>query len=121
MTAVRYQHQVLSEEKGQVVFQQDGPPLHTAKSTIAWLNINKVDRMPHPSSSPSMNLIEPLWHVVKDNICACTHILTTLNELKIAVKEAWDQIMVEDIDKLVRSMQDRVQALLKAKGGHMQY
>jgi hypothetical protein len=29
--------------------------------------------------------------------------------------------MVEDIDKLVGSMQDRVQALLKAKGGYAQY
>ena len=51
MTAARYQHQVLdevlhtfyqeiSEEKGQVVFQQDGAPSHTTKSTITWLNIN---------------------------------------------------------------------------------
>jgi transposase len=132
MTAVRYQHQVLdevlhtfyqemSEEKGQVVFQQDGAPSHTAKRTIAWLDINKVDRMPHPPSSPDMNPIEPLWHILKDIIRARTHIPTTLDELKTAVKEAWDQITVEDVDKLVGSMEDRVQALLKAKGGHTQY
>jgi hypothetical protein len=49
MTMDRYQVQVLervlfnyywqkSEEKCQVVFQQDGAPLHCAKSTTAWLN-----------------------------------------------------------------------------------
>ena len=49
MTAARYQEQVLekvvhdfyqeaSEERGWVSFEQDGAPLHTAKSTIKWLD-----------------------------------------------------------------------------------
>ena len=76
MTADQYQVQVLervlfdyywqkSEEKGQVVFQQDGAPSHRAKSTTAWLNRNHLEVFPHPANSPDLSPIEPLWHQLK--------------------------------------------------------
>lgn len=79
MTAVRYQEQVLekvlhdfymemTEERGQVLFQQDGAPSHTAKSTCHWLELNDIEQMPHPSGSPDLNPIEPLWHTFKQLI-----------------------------------------------------
>jgi hypothetical protein len=59
MTAARYQEQVLdkvlhdfyqsmAEKCGQVLFQQDGAPSHTTKSMYQWLDIDDVERMPHP-------------------------------------------------------------------------
>jgi len=58
MNAERYQEQVLdgiffdywmqmSEERGQILFQQDGAPSHTAKSTQEWLKRNSIDTLPH--------------------------------------------------------------------------
>ena len=99
MTAAQYQEQVLDkvlhdlyqsmvEECGQVLFQQDGAPSHTAKSTRQWLNRNEIKIMPHPPGSPDLNPIEPLWHTLKDLIHNWPHIPTTLDELKIAVNEA---------------------------------
>jgi hypothetical protein len=44
-----------------------------------------------------------------------------LDELKTAIKEAWDNITVQDIDKHAQSMEKRVQAVLDAKGGHTCY
>ena len=63
MTAERYQDQVLdkvlfdyyvqmSEERGQVVFQQDRASCHCAKSTLTWLKRNKIEIFLHPSFSP---------------------------------------------------------------------
>jgi transposase len=77
MTAARYQEQVLdkvlhdfyqsmAEERGQVLFQQDGAPSHTAKSTGQWLDQNEIKIMPHPPGSPDLNPIEPLWHTLKE-------------------------------------------------------
>ena len=71
MTADRYQVQVLeqvlfdyywqkSEEKGQVVFQQDGAPSNHAKFTTACLNRNHLEVFPHPENSPYLSSIEPL-------------------------------------------------------------
>jgi transposase len=116
MTAARYQEQVLdkvlhdfyqsmAEEHGQVLFQQDGAPSHTAKSTGRWLDQNEIKIMPHPPGSPDLNPIEPLWHTLKDLIRNWMHIPTTLDELKIATNEAWDQITEADIDKHVNSME----------------
>ena len=132
MTADRYQDQVLdkvlfdyyvqvSEERGQVVFQQDGASCHHAKSTLTWLKRNKIKIFPHPSSSPNLSPIEPLWHRLKTIIRAWSHPPTRLDELKAAVQDAWDQITEEDIEAHVKHMKDRVSAVLKANGGHTKY
>ena len=112
MTAVRHQDQVLdkvlqemTEERGQVLFQQNGALLHTTKSTLRWLDSNAIEWMLQPSGSPDLNLIEPLWHTFKELIHNCEHIPTTLDELKDAAKEAWDQITMADIDKHVNKME----------------
>ena len=129
MTADRYQEQVLdntlydyylkmSEERGQVAFQQDGAPSHRAKSTLSWLSHNSIETFPHPASSPDISPIEPLWKTFKTFIRARPHIPSSINELKLAAQEAWGQISVDDIDSHVRHMEDRVQCLIRAAGGH---
>jgi len=76
MDAERYQEQVLdgiffdcsmqmSEERGQILFQQDGAASHTAKSTQEWLKWNSINTFPHPPSSPDLNPIELLWNKIK--------------------------------------------------------
>jgi hypothetical protein len=132
MTAKRYQEQVLdgplhnfyqemSEERGMVVFQEDGASCHRAKTTKAWLARNSIESFPHPSKSPDMSPIEPVWNTVKTIIQARSHCPTSMAELKAAVREAWDQLTPQDINAHVKHMEDRVKALLAAKGGHTKY
>jgi hypothetical protein len=89
-----------------------------AKSTTAWKDHNSVERIRHPAALPDVNPIEPVWHDLKEFIRAHEHIPTTLEELKEAVKEAWYQVPIAKVNKYVRSMEDRVWAVIKAKGGH---
>jgi len=42
-------------------------------------------------------------------------------ELKAAVLDAWEQLPLEHIDGHIRKMGDRVEAVLKAKGGHTKF
>jgi hypothetical protein len=132
MTAKRYQEQVLNrhlhnyylwmlEERGMVVFQQDRAPSHHMKSTLAWVNHNGINIFLHPSSSPAMSPIELLWGRLKSIICSCPHLPTSVNELKVATQETWDQITEKEIDAHVKLMGDRVKAVLAAKGGIMRY
>lgn len=129
MTAKRYQDQVLKklvhdfymevcEERGWAVFEQDGAPSHRAKSTINWLEQNSIDRFPQPPSSPDVVPLENLWHTFKEAIRNRDHIPTSVDELKTAAYEAWESITLEEIDRHVLTMQDRVKAVLKAQGGH---
>jgi len=117
MTAKRYQDQVLkpvlepfyrqmTEERGRVLFQQDGASGHRAKTTIAHLDDKAcaINRFPHLAKSPDMSPIEPLWSTLKRHIRKRPHIPSSLDELKQAAQEAWDAIMEADIDAHVDHM-----------------
>lgn len=77
--AKRYQGQIpekamfdvyleMSEDRGQVLFQQEGAPSHRAKTTLRWLQLNEVQWMPHPAASQDLSPIKPLWHTFKQLI-----------------------------------------------------
>lgn len=132
MTAARYQHQVLDkmvvdvyqracEEKGYVLFEQDGAPSHTAKSTQQFLKDHLIDLFPQPASSPDVVPLESLWHTLKQKIRARKDIPTKLEDLKIAVREAWDSITIEEVNQLVDNMPERVKAVIASRGGHTRF
>lgn len=132
MNAARYQAQVLDPvvedyvmkllmEKGYLYYQQDGAPGHRANVTKKWFQDREIMLFPHPASSPDMNPIEPIWHVLKDAIRNRPHPPTSRDELIAAIHEEWDRITVHDINKYVGQMAKRVQAVLDAKGGSTPY
>lgn len=132
MNSERYIDQVLSEEllkfylhvkhkRRYVYFQQDNAPCHLSKMTTRWFNRNHVRLFDHPASSPDLNPIENLWHILKLRIQDREHCPTSSAELQQAVRDAWESLSTEDINALARSMPDRVQAVLTAKGGHTRF
>jgi transposase len=132
MTAKRYQEQVLEavvkklyadlEKKlGGIHFQHDGAASHRAKSTQRWLEQHNIRLLFHPTSSPDLDPIERVWHELKRRLRKRNHIPTSLEELKRAVQEVWEEIPQEFIDKQIHKMPECVTAVLKAKGGHTKY
>ncbi|KAF5370615.1 hypothetical protein D9758_002048 [Tetrapyrgos nigripes] len=111
----------MRSDRDGVVFQQDGAPSHTAKSMKKWLCDHGITLFPHPPSSPNISPIKCVWRELKKLVRAREHPPTLTEGLIAAVKEAWDMIVVEDIDKYVNRMDDIVDAVLKAKGGHTKY
>lgn len=118
MTSARYQAQVLDkvvvkfyweacEEIGEVLFKQDGAPSHTAKATIKYLKKHDIKTLPQPPSFPDVVPIESLWHILKEHIRACPHIPTNLEELKVAIKEAWDLVTIDKVNKHIENMHNR--------------
>jgi transposase len=132
MDSNRYREQVLEgvllefyeemkKKKWVVYFQQDGAPSHTSKATKKWCEDHKIKLFPHPPSSPDVNPIEPVWHEIKTMIRHLPHPPSTVNQLKAAVRKAWDDLTIEQITKYTGTMVDRVQAVKKARGGHTIY
>lgn len=113
--------QEMNSEQRDVLFQHDGAPAHTAKTTKTWLADHGIPLFPHPPSSPDLNPIEPVWHKLKTGIRALPHCPTTVHELIAAVHNIWAQIAVEDIDKYIDRMDDIVDAVIEAKGGHTRF
>jgi hypothetical protein len=132
MTSDRYRDQVLegpfmdfyeqlTHERMYVEFQQDGASMHRLGATSTWLATHSVRTFQHPPNSPDLNPIEGVWHELKKRIRAHRPIPTTVEKLKAACNQVWEDLDIEDINKYVRSMPARVSAVLEAKGGHTRY
>jgi hypothetical protein len=109
------------EVVGEVLFEQDGAPSHTAKATIKSLKQHDIETLPQPPCSLNVVPIKLLWHTLKEHICTCPYIPINLQELKVAIKEAWYLVTIEEVNKHIDCMHDRVVAVLEAKGGHTKY
>lgn len=132
MNSQRYQDQALTNglldfytaksiELGDVYFQQDNATCHTSKSTKKWLQEHGIKVFPHPAKSPDVNPIENDWWEMKEIIRVRSHTPTSVNELKQAVLEAWEALTINDINKYVGSMPQRVRAIIAAKGGYTHF
>jgi hypothetical protein len=105
-----------------VVFQQDGASVHTAKTTMEWLRVHKVDMLNEgiwPSMSPDLNPVEHVWPYVSRQLR--DHIFNTRDELWAALENAFGQIPPTEIKKLYDSMQRRLTAVIVAHGAHTKY
>ena len=132
MNSARYKDQVLDGvlasfhaevigEMGKVYFQQDGAASQHSKLMQKWFLSAGIPLLYHPPSSPDLNPIEPVWHELKKVLHALPYPPTSVDKLCHAVRDAWDSLPISDIDKHIDTMQERVQDILAAKGGHTQF
>ena len=75
--------------------------------------------MDFPPQSPDVNPIEDLWkHLKREEV---KHAVTSKDNLWEIISDCWSNIKAPVLQALVKSMPKRVQAVLKAKGGHTKY
>ena len=101
------------------IFQQDNAPCHTAKVVKEWIEANNIDVLSWPGNSPDLNPIEHIWdhlarQVAKEKFSNGQELLDTL-------KVEWEKIPLCLLEKLIDSMPQRIEAIIKAKGGAMKY
>ncbi|KAK7109583.1 hypothetical protein V1264_013599 [Littorina saxatilis] len=128
VNAQRYINQVLGptvvpyfQLHGNLTFQQDNARPHTARATTAFLQQNNIRVMPWPSLSRDMNPIEHLWDILQRELNAFQPRPTTTPRLEQAIRQIWTTINMATVNRLVRSMRARCQALVNANGGHTRY
>ncbi len=104
-------------------FQQDNAPCHKAQIISDWFleHDNKLTLLKLPPQSPDLNPIEHLWDVVEWEIRIMDVQPTNLQELRDAIMSIWTKISEECFQHLVKSMTQRIKAVLKPKGGPTRY
>lgn len=96
------------------IFQQDGASSHTAKSTQKWFSDNGIKVLDWPSNSPDLNVIETLWHKMKQELRNSPQ--RTLPHLQGKLQSIWDSFTPDVCRSLVATMPARIAAVIKSKG-----
>ena len=103
------------------IFMQDKAPCHTAKICSNYLSQQNFQVLDWPGNSPDLNPIENLWAIIKSQLRQQN--LLTKNELICAVINSWsrDATLLPKLHSLIDSMPQRIQAVIKGKGGFTKY
>ncbi|KAF7649459.1 hypothetical protein LDENG_00141170, partial [Lucifuga dentata] len=94
------------------ILQQDNDPKHSSKSTVEWLQKNRIKVLPWPSQSPDLNPIEMLWRDLK----AAVHQRkpSNLTQLKQYCMEEWAKISPSRCEKLISGYKKRLEEVILA-------
>lgn len=102
------------------LFMEDGNSAHGHKSTTnccaQYRSKHGIILLPHPSTSPDMNLIEKCWRWIKQALHRREHQPTTEAEMRAAVLEEWEAIPQEWINKLILKQEHWVTVLMQRHG-----
>jgi hypothetical protein len=122
LNADRYVRCCLSKMKTQLqkrgkMLVQDGARCHIAKGVMAYLQRNKINVLPKwPAYSPDLNPIENVWKLLNVALAHRSAGITSVDELKKAVVEAWKSLPQQTINNLVLSFRGRLLKVRATKG-----
>jgi transposase len=110
------------------IFIHDNAPVHTARIVQRLLQELGIEVMIWPPYSPDLNPIKNLWAIMKQEIYKLYPDLKhapdtadTLEWLIRAVKEAWNNIDNQILERLSNTMPHRVKAVIEANGWYTKY
>ena len=101
------------------IMQQDNDPKHRSRSVTQWLNQNGVKCLEWPSFSPDLNPIEHMWDEVERRMKKESP--KNEKELREALLRVWRGIGVNVTKKLVDSVPNRLNEVVKMKGYPTRY
>ncbi|GBB88289.1 hypothetical protein RclHR1_14860001 [Rhizophagus clarus] len=101
-----------------IIFQQDNDPKHTATRTKQWFEDNEIEVLSWPPQSPDLNPIEHLWNDIDRHLRALDIEIRSKDMLWEQIFNVWNETALEACSKLIEIMPERINDVIKAKGGY---
>jgi len=99
---------------------QDDDPKHVSKLVKDCYCRRKINLVGNwPSASPDLNPIENIWSLMKAYVGR--RLPVTINELRLSIQDAWDDIPLETIQKTIRSLPTRLRSVIEKNGEKIDY
>lgn len=103
------------------VYMDDNARPHRARAVTQIMQQEAITTLPWPACSPDLNPIEHLWDILGRRVRRRDPPVQTVAELDAALHQEWQQIPQQDIQRLIRSMPDRVAAVIGANGSYTRF
>jgi transposase len=100
---------------------QDNAPCHTAKPVKAFLERKKVEFIDWPPYSPDLNPIENIWNWMKHVLETEYEVCNSAEEIETRFFEIWGRISPEMCAQYCSNYENRLLAVIEAKGGYTKY
>ena len=110
------------------IFIHNNALIHTAHLICKWLEEHNVDVIDWPLYSPDLNPIENLWALLKaemywqfPNLIGMPNTEATLDYLIQCAIHTWDTLEFSLLNRLMDTIEHRVEAVIDAKGWYTKY
>jgi len=102
------------------ILMEDGASCHTANYTSHEREKHGIPKTDWPPCSPDFNPIERIWTILKSRIqwCQASECVTTVAGMKVVLKEEWEKITVEEINKEIAQLPKIMQPCLSVDGSN---
>jgi DDE superfamily endonuclease/Transposase len=107
-----------------LVLMQDNAPAHAARETLDMLCEFEVDCLDWPPYSPDLNPIETVWKDMKEYLTQVYSdcVFKSYDESRRKVWEAWEYVVTPSyLEQQIKTMPERMQAVIDAKGKFTRY
>lgn len=98
------------------IFQQDNAPVHTARNSKQFFEDREIRVLEWPPYSPDLNVIENLWGIVSKKVYKNGKEYQSADELWESVSSAFLNIPDSVIEKLYKSIPERLITVIEKKG-----
>ena len=102
------------------LLMEDNAPAHDSDFTNYERTKEAINKVDWPPNSPDLNPIEHLWNIMKSRIQTRRGVerVTTAGEMKLILKQEWEKITIEEINREVSKLPSILAQCISQKGGN---